>query len=273
MAGYTPLFDTMLDGTLYGRWPHTGIWGCLLSQCDRRGNVDIVPALLAAKIGVTVDLLLQCISDFMQPDPDSRTGDLEGRRLELIDPASRQWGWRVINHAGYRERARKSAYDRERTDSGADAARKKAERDASRDVPRSPAASLDTPAQSAELAKTPDASPLQEEAKNPEKPLVPRSPDASRDVPLSEAEAKKSKRGLPKLRKCPPEFQPDTAFALSEIPDLDVEREIAKFKDWEFKTPRSDWPAAWRTWVRKARDDNRYSRRTSSTTTAPVRWT
>jgi hypothetical protein len=69
----------------------------------------------------------------MGPDPGSRTGDLDGRRLELIDPA-RGWGWRVINHGIYRERARKKAYDQARTESGADAERKRA----SRDVPRSP---------------------------------------------------------------------------------------------------------------------------------------
>jgi hypothetical protein len=157
MAGYTPVFDTVLDGTLFGKWPHTGIWVCLLSQCDRRGHIDVVPALIAAKIGVPVELLLSCISDFMKPDPGSRTGDLEGRRLELIDPASREWGWKVINHATYREKARKSAYDKDRTESGRDAERKR---------------KTSTPAKSRE---------------------VPRSPDTSRAVPLSEAEANNKK--------------------------------------------------------------------------------
>lgn len=157
MAGYTPIFDTVLDGTLYGKWPHTGIWVCLLSQCDRRGHIDVVPALLAAKIGVPIETLLDCISDFMQPDPGSRTGDLDGRRLELIDPSSREWGWKVINHSTYREKARKSAYDKERTESGKDAERKR---------------KTSTPAKSRE---------------------VPRSPDTARAVPLSEAEANSKK--------------------------------------------------------------------------------
>lgn len=105
-GGYTPLFDTALDGTLFGRWPHTGIWTCLLSQKDRNGEIDMHPNLLAAKIGVPVDTLMACIDDFMKPDPGSRTKDHDGRRLELIDPASRNWGWRVLNHAKYRDKAR-----------------------------------------------------------------------------------------------------------------------------------------------------------------------
>jgi hypothetical protein len=125
---------------LYGRWPHSGVWLCLLSQCDRFGHIDMVPRLLAAKIGVGEDLLLACIRDFMEPDPGSRTGDLEGRRLELIDPDTRDWGWRVINHGLYREKARKAAYDAERTQSGADAERKRKERENQGKVavPRSP---------------------------------------------------------------------------------------------------------------------------------------
>jgi hypothetical protein len=239
MAGYTPVFDTVLDGTLFGKWPHTGIWVCLLSQCDRQGHIDVAPALLAAKIGIPVDLLMSCISDFMKPDPGSRTGDKEGRRLELIDSvptspdesrASRDWGWRVINHKKYRDRARKSAYDRERTESGADAERKREIRE------------------------------LQKEQN------VPTSPDESRAVPLSEAYANIGVGEKKKPRKrCPPEFAPDAAMALAEIPDLDVEREIAKFRDWEFKTARSDWAATWRNWVRKARDDNKYARKQGTT--------
>jgi hypothetical protein len=129
VSGYTPLFNTALDGTLYGKWPHTGIWTCLLSQMDKHGNVDMNPNLLADKIGVPVDLLMSCINDFMQPDPGSRTKDHEGRRLGLIDPEARQWGWRVLNYAKYREKARKQQHQQVATETGKDAERKRRERD------------------------------------------------------------------------------------------------------------------------------------------------
>ena len=129
MAGYVPLFDSVLDGTLFGKWPHTGIWTCLLSQVDKHGVIDMNPNLLAAKIGVPVDLLLSCITDFMQPDPGSRTKDNDGRRLELIDPEGRDWGWRVVNHAKYREKARKQMHQQVATETGRDADRKRKERE------------------------------------------------------------------------------------------------------------------------------------------------
>jgi hypothetical protein len=163
-GGYTPVFSSALDGTLYGKWPHTGVWLCLLSQCDWQGNIDVVPRLLASKIGVPEEVLMQCIADFMSPDLGSRTGDMEGRRLELIDPTNRNWGWRVINHGIYREKARKSAYDAERTRSGKDAERKRAER---------------------EKAENERA----EKERNAGKDAVPRSPDASRRVPLSDSDS------------------------------------------------------------------------------------
>src|SRR5437868_1167551 len=123
MSGYVPLFDTVLDGTLFGKWPHTGIWTCLLSQVDQHGEIDMHPNLLAAKIGVPVETLQSCIHDFMQPDPGSRTKDNDGRRLELIDPDARNWGWRVVNHAKYRERARLKAKAQREIESGQNAAR------------------------------------------------------------------------------------------------------------------------------------------------------
>lgn len=141
--GYTPLYDHMLSGTLYGRWPHTGIWACLLSRASREGVIDEVPASLAAAIGIDAETLLRCIHDFMQPDPGSRTKDHDGRRLELLDP-KRDWGWRVLNHGKYREKARKQNYDRQRTETGADAERKQQARE-SREVPTSPAKSRAVP--------------------------------------------------------------------------------------------------------------------------------
>lgn len=102
--GYTPLFDTMLNGSLYGRWPHTGVWACLLSRATHAGVIDESPQSLAAAIGLPVAELMRCIDDFMKPDPDSRTADHEGRRLELIDP-HRSWGWKVINLSLYRSKA------------------------------------------------------------------------------------------------------------------------------------------------------------------------
>jgi hypothetical protein len=62
-------------------------------------------------------------------------------------------------------------------------------------------------------------------------------------------------------KRCPPDFQPDSEFALREIPDLDLTREVQKFRDYEFTKPRSDWPAVWRNWISNARDKGWYSKK------------
>lgn len=222
-SGWTPLFATVLDGTLFGKWPHTGVWTCLLSQVDRLGRIDQNPALLAAKIGIPVETLMACIHDFMQPDPESRTGDLEGRRLELLDPASRDWGWRVINAGVYREKARKAAYDAARTESGKDAERKRKDRRParSREVPRSPDASRShthTETEEGQLTLTPP----------PDKP-EPR-----------------------RWTKVPESFQvtePMRVWAKSTCPDVDVEWATTKFRNYEFAKPKSDANRAWQNWM------------------------
>jgi hypothetical protein len=122
--GYTPLFDTMLEGTLYGRWPHTGIWACLLSLVDQHGCINKNPQLIATAVGVPLDVFLSCIADFMSPDAASQSQENEGRRLELIDPR-RNWGWRVVNAKKYREKARLMGKSKREVEEGKNAARLK----------------------------------------------------------------------------------------------------------------------------------------------------
>lgn len=73
------------------------------------------------------------------------------------------------------------------------------------------------------------------------------------------------REGKPKRAKrasrVPEDFSPDLDFARSQLPDVDAEREAQKFRDWEFKTPRSDWAAAWRRWVETCRERGQYARR------------
>lgn len=144
MAGYTPLFDSLLTGTLYGKWPHNGIWALLLSRASREGVIDETPECIAGHIGIPVPQLMESIAYFMCADPASRSKDDDGRRLTLID-ADRAWGWKIVNHRKYREKARKKTFDETRTDSGADAERKRRERAAYKGVPTRPDASSGVP--------------------------------------------------------------------------------------------------------------------------------
>jgi hypothetical protein len=141
MAGYTPVFDSVYAGTLCGRWPMTAVWVTLLPLCDKHGHIDLSYQAISALTGWPLELLQQGIAELMKPDPDSRSNAEDGRRLILLDPEIRNWGWKVVNHGLYREKARKLQYDNERTASGRDAERKKQ----AREVPTPPAKSREVP--------------------------------------------------------------------------------------------------------------------------------
>lgn len=147
MAGYTPLFSSLTTGTLCGRWPDIGLWPIVLSLADRHGVVDVTPDYLARVTGLSTEAVAACMQRFCEPDRDSRSAAEDGRRLVLLEPDHRDWGWRVVNHGVYRERARKQQWDLERTASGRNAERMRISRERSsrlnersdvcRDVPTS----------------------------------------------------------------------------------------------------------------------------------------
>ncbi len=128
--GYVPLFDNLTTGTLHGRWPDIGLWPVMLSMADRFGRIDVTPQYIAGVTGLDVQEVVECIGRFCSPDEDSRskTDEDEGRRLEPLEPG-RKWGWKVVNHAKYREKARLLARDSDRTASGLDAERKRKKRE------------------------------------------------------------------------------------------------------------------------------------------------
>lgn len=235
MSGYTPIFRTVFDGTLHGKWPQTGVWLALLAMADRHGHVDRSPQAIASDIGIGVSDLMACIEEFSEPDPLSRTRDNDGRRLELLDP-ERPWGWRVINHGKYRERARKQAWDADRTASGRDAERKRE----SRRVPPSPDASRLSPLSDSDS----DSDTNKTSEKEGEGAAAPRARPVKRSTGV----------------RIPEGWQPDfggRAYAEKMLPRVDTEALIGAFVDhWSAtvgpKALKADWDATWRTWVRRS---------------------
>lgn len=217
MSGYTPVFNTVFTGTLHGRWPDTGLWLCILALSDKHGIVDCTPAYIASVTGLTVTDVEQCISRFMEPDQYSRTQAAEGRRLELVD-AGRPWGWRIVNHGKYREKARLHAKDSARTESGEDAARKALQRG----VPRCP----------------------------PVSPAVPLS-----DTDTDKKRVERA-RAEPRASRIPDDFElTPQRRAVAERESIDPDQTFAKFCDhWRAQgganARKVDWDATWRNWCR-----------------------
>jgi hypothetical protein len=108
VSGYVPLFDSLTRGTLCGRWPDIGLWPIVLSLSDRNGIVDVTQHYLAGVTGLAVEEVKACMARFCEADPHSRSKEAAGARLVLLED-HRDWGWRIVNHAYYREKARLAA--------------------------------------------------------------------------------------------------------------------------------------------------------------------
>ncbi len=104
-AGYSKLFSTIWNGTLYGRFEASATMMLLLSLCDADGIVDATIEAIAGRTGWPIEFIRQGIAELEQPDPQSRTPAADGRRILRLDE-HRNWGWSIANYSVYRERAR-----------------------------------------------------------------------------------------------------------------------------------------------------------------------
>jgi hypothetical protein len=96
---FTKLFTSITESTIWREDDATRLmWITMLAMADSRGRVFASVPGLADRARVPVDRARIALGKFLAPDPDSRTPDHEGRRIEAIDG-----GWRLLNHAKYRE--------------------------------------------------------------------------------------------------------------------------------------------------------------------------
>lgn len=213
MSGYTPLFQSLTTGTLCGKWPDIGLWPIVLSLADKNGVVDVTAAYIAGITGLPVDDVIACMGRFCMPDPGSRSSDHNGARLVLLEP-HRDWGWVIVNHGKYREKARLSAKSARETAEGINAKRMADRR-------RPP-----------ETAADPLSNTNANKDKNP-------------------GRKRPSKFGIPDDFSLTPDL---SAYVVKTISDCDPVAMFAKFTDqaraagWAY----ADWPRAFQGYVRNA---------------------
>lgn len=146
VSGYTPVFGSLFQGSLCGQWPALAVFCTLLPLADKNGCLDFSFGYLSAVTGWPEDLLREGVFVLEAPDPASRNPDDDGRRLVRLRDNT-DWGWRIVNHGYYREKARKAAFDSARAADGRNAERMRERRNpaASVDDPRRPDATRDDP--------------------------------------------------------------------------------------------------------------------------------
>jgi hypothetical protein len=231
MSGYTPVFETIYNGTLYGRWPSAAVWASLLPLCDKHGVISYSWAALSSMTGWPMDLLRQGVTELMQPDPGSNSPNEQGKRLVPHEQRDgKDWGWQAVNHLKYREKARKQGSDQRRQESGENAGRMSARKHGD---PRGPAKTReDPPSYSDTNAYTNTDKTLEKRAARA--PTAKRLPE---DFLMSiEREKVAEKEGV-----------------------SNITREFERFRDyWRAASGaparKHDWDAAWRNWCRKAAD-------------------
>ena len=98
--GFTKLFNTIVTSTIWREDNDTRIlWITMLAIADHYGEVSGSIPGLAHIANISEEGCRRAITKLESPDPDSRTPDFEGRRIERIEG-----GWHILNYELYRKK-------------------------------------------------------------------------------------------------------------------------------------------------------------------------
>ena len=225
-----PLFGSLTTGTLCGKWPDIGLWPIVLSMADKNGVVDVTHEYISTVTGLALPEVIACMKRFCDPDYGSRSPAEAGARLLLLDE-HREWGWQVVNHSLYRERARLMAQNSVQVADGRNAEKVRRYKERHRETPVDTRGHPETPADTL-LNANANAVEEQHRKRGADTRRGTRIPDP---FPISE-----------ELRE----------WAKRETPEVDIEKATAEFLDyWRGVTGQKgyklDWPATWRNRMRE----------------------
>ena len=96
--GFTKLFNTIVTSTIWQEDDQTRIvWITMLAISDAQGLVSAAIPGLANVAKVPVEATRKAVQILEDPDPDSRTEENEGRRIQKVEG-----GWQILNYLKYR---------------------------------------------------------------------------------------------------------------------------------------------------------------------------
>jgi len=96
--GFTKLDEGILQSSVMAADPVTfKVWIALLAACESDGVAPVAAPFLAAICHLPLDAVRRALEILAGPDPDSRTPEADGRRIQRCDG-----GWRLINYPKYR---------------------------------------------------------------------------------------------------------------------------------------------------------------------------
>jgi hypothetical protein len=98
---YCKLFASLYQGTLRGKPHEILVFTNMLAHADAEGYVDKHFRAIADEVGLSADEVKIAIACLEGPDDESRSPEMEGRRIVRVND-SRAWGWHVVNYGKYR---------------------------------------------------------------------------------------------------------------------------------------------------------------------------
>jgi len=100
MGGYTKLFSDIITSSIWNEDDKTRVlWITMLALSNANGFVSGAPTSLALLARMSKEDCDKSLDVLSSPDPESRTPDHEGRRIERV-----QGGCQILNYEAYRER-------------------------------------------------------------------------------------------------------------------------------------------------------------------------
>jgi len=110
---YVKVFSQIFDSSIADDFRLRHFFMDLLVLADPNGCVDMTQTAIAARTRIPLEEVTAMLCKLEQPDPESRTPDADGRRIERLD-THRTWGWHIINYSRFRQIA-SEAQRREKT--------------------------------------------------------------------------------------------------------------------------------------------------------------
>jgi hypothetical protein len=99
-GGFVKVYASILNSSIWTEELHVRVvWLAMLALADARGMIEGSVSGLARQANVTREQCEDALNRFLSPDPDSKTPDNEGRRIEHV-----RGGWHILNYRTYRER-------------------------------------------------------------------------------------------------------------------------------------------------------------------------
>lgn len=99
---YAKVFSQIFDSSIADDFRLRHFFMDLLVLADLNGVVDMTATAISSRTRIPLKDVTAFLNRLESPDPESRTSDADGRRIERLDE-HRSWGWHIINYARFRE--------------------------------------------------------------------------------------------------------------------------------------------------------------------------